>query len=100
LSGRGLDKMAHVRRFAVDWEHPPLVAELIRAIFDLADEISRNWTPAQANVFASLLLETPRPSQEVLARSLNVTQQTVANHLAGGGDWALQNALEALEERA
>ena len=73
-------------------------APLIRAIFALADEISRKWTPGQARVFARLLTESPRPSQEKLAAALGITQQSVAEHLTGGGDWALQDALLAVEE--
>lgn len=98
LSGRALDTMEHARRFAVAWEAPPEGAALHRAIFALCDEISRNWTPGQARVFARLLVECPRPNQEAIARSLDITQQTVATHLAGGGDWALQEALKAVEE--
>jgi hypothetical protein len=100
LSGRGLDDMRHAQRFAVAWQHPPDEAPLIRSIFALADEISRKWTPGQARVFARLLTERPRPSQERLAGLLGVTQQTVAEHLSGGGDWALGAALRALEEWA
>jgi hypothetical protein len=99
LSGRGLDTMAHARRFALAWERPPENARLVGAMFDLADEISRNWTPGQARVFVHLLAAVERPNQETLAASLGVTQQTVAGHLSGGGDWALQEALQALEER-
>lgn len=97
LSGHGLDEMKHVRRFGVAWDDPPREAPLIRAIFSLADEISRKWTPGQAKVFARLLVERPRPSQEALARSLGITQQSVAEHLSGGGDWALKEALGAME---
>lgn len=98
LSGHGLDSIGQNRRLAIAWETPPKTAPLIRAIFALADEISRNWTPGQAKIFARLLLEEPRPSQEKLATTLGITQQTVAAHLSGGGDWALQEALRALEE--
>jgi hypothetical protein len=97
LSGRALDTMEHARRFAVSWEEPPEGAPLLRAIFALCDEISRNWTPGQARVFARLLVERHRPSQEAIARTLDITQQAVATHLAGGGDWALQEALKAIE---
>lgn len=97
FSGHGLDAIGQNRRLAIAWETPPPEASLIRAIFALADEISRNWTPGQAKVFARLLAETPRPSQEKLATALGITQQTVATHLSGGGDWALQEALRALE---
>jgi hypothetical protein len=98
LSGRGLDEMEHARRFAIAWEQPADEAPLLRAIVALADEISRNWTPGQAKVFARLLQERPRPKQEALASGLDITQQTVAGHLAGGGDWAISEALKAVEE--
>lgn len=97
LSGRGLDAMEHVRRFAVAWTDPPPDAALLRAVFALTDEVSRNWTPGQSRVFARLLLERRRPSQAALARDLDITQQAVAAHLAGGGDWAMQEALRAVE---
>ncbi len=97
LSGQGLDEIGQSRRFAVAWEDPPEEAPLIQAIFALADEISRNWTPGQAKVFAHLLVEIPRPRQERLAAALGITQQSVATHLSGGGDWALREALRALE---
>lgn len=97
LSGKGLDGLEHARRLAIFWERPPAEAALVRAIMALADEISRKWTPGQARVFARLLAERPRPSQEALARSLGITQQSIAEHLAGGGDWALQEALRAVE---
>jgi hypothetical protein len=97
LSGRGLDTMEHVRRFAIAWEEPPAAASLVIAIFALCDEISRNWTPGQARVVARLLLERQRPNQEALAQELGIRQQTVADHLSGGGDWALQEALKAIE---
>lgn len=97
LSGHGLDAIGQNRRLAIAWVKPPPEAPLVAAVFALADEISRNWTPGQAKVFTRLLLETPRPSQEKLASALGITQQTVAAHLSGGGDWALQEALRALE---
>lgn len=97
LSGRGLDTMEHVRRFAVAWDDPPDGMALVRALFALCDEISRKWTPAQARVFAHLLIARQRPNQEALARELGIRQQTVADHLSGGGDWALQDALKAVE---
>lgn len=97
ISGRGLDRLPHGQRFAIAWESPPPGAGLIRAIFALADEISRNWTPAQARVFAAALGPLQRPNQEALARDLDIAQQAVAKHLASGGDWALREALDALE---
>ena len=100
ISGRGLDKMAHAPRFAVGWETQPEGARLIQAIFGLSDEISRNWTPAQARVFAAALGPRQRPSQEALARDLDITQQAVTKHLAGDGEKRLREALQALEDGA
>jgi hypothetical protein len=96
LSGRGLDRMPHARRFAVAWENPPDGAPLIEAIFALSDEISRQWTPRQAEVFARALGPRRRPNQEELAAVLGVKQQVIARHLAGGGDWALREGLDAV----
>ena len=90
--------MKHARRFTIAWEDPPEGAPLLRAIVALADEISRNWTPGQAKIFARLLLARQRPNQETLARELDITQQSVGDHLSGGGDWALAEALKAVEE--
>lgn len=97
LSGRRLDAMKGPHRFAVSWEEPPQGAPLIEAVFSLCDEVSRKWTPKQAEVFRHLLGEGNRPNQETLARTLGKTQQTIAEHLSGGGDWALQDALAAVE---
>ena len=98
LSGHGLDDMKAPRRFAVAWEAPPPDAPLIRAVYSLADEISRKWTPKQAEVLAHSLQERTPPNQETLARLLGRTQQTIAEHLSGGGAWALQDALRSLEQ--
>lgn len=98
LSGRHLDAMKGPQRFAVAWQEPPENARLVEAVFVLCDEISRKWTPKQAEVFRHLLGERDRPNQEALARTLGRTQQTIAEHLSGGGDWALQEALRAVEE--
>jgi hypothetical protein len=96
LSGRGLDKMARPEQLAISWAAPPPAAPVIAALFSLSDEISRLWTPAQAEV----LIETLAPGeevQEVLAGRHGVSQQAIAKRLSGGGDWAVQRALAALE---
>lgn len=100
LSGRNLDKMERVRRFAVAWQTPPAEAPLVQAVFALADEISRNWTPHQARAFALRFLERRLPTQESLAQALDITQQSIAKQLSSGGDWALLQALAALEGAA
>lgn len=100
LSGRNLDKMERARRFAIAWQTPPLEAPLVQAVFALADEISRNWTPHQARTFGLRLGDRRLPTQESLAQTLDITQQSVAKQLSGGGDWALLQALTAMEGAA
>lgn len=97
LSGRSLDALKGPHRLAIAWEDAPRTAPLLRAILALCDEVSRKWTPKQAEVFTHILPQPDRPNQETLARTLGRTQQTVAEHLTGGGDWALQEALRAME---
>lgn len=96
VSGRGLDRMARAQQIAISWADPPPAAAVIGAVFALADEVSRLWTPKQAE----LLIETLSPgdeSQERLAAQHGVSQQAIAKHLSRGGDWALRRALVALE---
>ena len=96
VSGRGLDAMPRAQQFAVGWASPPPGAAVIGAVFALADEISRLWTPLQAEV----LIETLSPGDEVqkaLAAQRGVSQQAIAKRLSAGGDWALQRAMAALE---
>jgi hypothetical protein len=96
VSGRGLDKMPTAQRIAASWSRPPLAASAIAAIFALSDEISRLWTPRQAEV----MIETLAPGakiQEVLAAQRGITQQAIAKRLTGSGYWALRRALAALE---
>ncbi len=98
VSGRGLDRMPRVQQLAIGWADPPPAAALVGAVFALADEISRLWTPRQAEV----LIEALAPGderQETLAAQHGVSQQAIAKRLSGGGDWALQRALAAVEAR-
>jgi hypothetical protein len=96
VSGRGLDKMPRVQQLAIHWSSPPPGAPVVGAVFALCDEISRLWTRRQAEV----LVETLSPGEErqqVLAKEHGVSQQAIAKRLSGGGDWALQRAMAALE---
>ena len=96
VSGRGLDGMARAQQFAVAWASPPPAAAVVGAVYALADEISRLWTPRQAEV----LIETLSPGderQKALAAQRGVSQQAIAKRLSAGGDWALQRAMAALE---
>lgn len=99
LSGRGLDEMSRARHLAIDWSEPPADAALIDAVFALTDEISRLWTPRQAEFLCETLSPGDTP-QETLAARHGITQQTVAEHLRAGGDWALRTALAAVEGRS
>ena len=95
-SGRGLDKMPRTQQLAIHWSSPPAGAAVVGAVFALCDEISRLWTRRQAEV----LIETLSPGEErqqALASHHGISQQAVAKRLSGGGDWALQRAMAALE---
>lgn len=97
ISGRGLETMGHARRFAMARAGPPaLPAEAADAILALSDEVSRRWTPRQAEVFAVRLLSDDA-GQATLASVLGMTQQAVAKHLSAGGNLALSRALAAFE---
>ncbi|PZQ51387.1 MAG: hypothetical protein DI556_04250 [Rhodovulum sulfidophilum] len=96
LSGRGLDKMARARNLAISWANPPGAAPVIGAVVALCDEISRLWTPRQAELLLEALSPGDAP-QEVLAERRGISQQAVAKHLRAGGGFALQEALRAVE---
>jgi hypothetical protein len=99
VSGRGLDRMDRGAQFVVGWERPPPWAALGAAVFALCDEISRLWTPAQADALIETLAPGDTAQKEIAARR-GVSQQAIAKRLAGGGDWALQRALAAFEAAA
>jgi hypothetical protein len=96
ISGRGLDKMARVQQLAIGWAAPPPAGPVIGAVFALADEISRLWTPRQAEVLVETFSPGDEP-QEALAAQHGVSQQAIAKRLSAGGDWALRRALAAVE---
>jgi hypothetical protein len=99
IAGRGLDRMARVQQLAIGWAAPPPAAPIVGAVYALVDEISRLWTPRQAEVLAESL-SPGEERQKELAAQHGVSQQAIAKRLSGGGDWALQRALGALEEGA
>lgn len=94
-SGAGLDDMGRAARFAFTPSDNPALAG---ALFALADEISRRWTVRQAEVFVHAL-PPDAPTQSAIGERLDVSQQMVAKHLRAGGDWALREAMAALETR-
>lgn len=96
VSGRGLDRMARVQQLAVGWATPPAEAGIVAAVFALCDEISRLWTPLQAEVLIESLSPGDEP-QEALAAQRGISQQAIAKRLSGGGDWAIRRALAAVE---
>jgi len=97
VSGRGLDTMPAAAQMVINWEVPPADAALAGAVVALADALSRRWTPAQAEALA-VTLAPGAAAQRVIAASQGVSQQAIAKRLRGAGDWALQEALAALEE--
>lgn len=96
VSGRGLDRMPRVQQLAIAWAAPPAEAAIVGAVFALCDEISRLWTPRQAEVLIESLSPGDEP-QEALAAQHGISQQAIAKRLSGGGDWALRRALAAVE---
>ena len=94
-SGAGLDGMGRAARFSVASSGEP---GLQGAVLSLADEISRRWTARQAEVFVHAL-PPDAPTQSVMGKRLGISQQMVAKHLRAGGDWALREAMAALEAR-
>lgn len=95
-SGSGLDRIGRLSRLAVAWDTPPACADLIGAIYALADEIARRWTPRQAIVVAHAL-QPKAEAQEAIAREIGVSQQMVAKHLSAAGERPLRLALRVLE---
>jgi len=95
-SGAGLDGMGRAARFAVASSDE---IGLEGAVLALADEISRRWTARQAEVFVHAL-PPDAPTQNAIGARLGISQQMVAKHLRAGGDWALREAMAAMEARA
>ncbi len=89
-SGRGLADMRGAQSLGINTPDNP--------VFVLADEISKNWTQAQARVL-SKSLTLPHPTQDALASHLGVSRLTVRNHQVAAGEPALLLALEQLELR-
>jgi hypothetical protein len=95
-AGQALDTMRRSARLAIAWEAPPPGAGAVVAIVGLVDELARRWTPAQARVLVRAL-EPEGPTQQELAASLGMAQQTVAGHLQAAGAPAIEAALAQLE---
>jgi hypothetical protein len=94
LSGRNLDRMPPTSVFiyadtAADdrWK---------AATLDLAHWMARNWTREQAEAVI-LALDRPRPTDEVLARRLNISRQAFQSRLKGSGLAAATSALNTFE---
>jgi hypothetical protein len=96
-AGNGLDMMARQVRLRATWSEPPPAAAHLAAIYTLCDAISRRWTPAQATVLADMLVPEA-PTQAAIAAKAGVSQQMVAKHLGASGEWAVQDALAAVED--
>ncbi len=87
-SGRGLQALRGGQYFTSNARN--------RAVFILADEISKRWTQAQARVLAISLMR-PRPTQTAIASQVGIAQQSVLNHQSAAGEPALLAALEDIE---
>jgi hypothetical protein len=96
IAGHGLDTMARPARLAIGWDEPPACAGPVAAIVGLVDAISARWTPAQAAAIAPALAPE-RATQATVAARLGITQQTVAQHMRAGSEWAVLGALAAVE---
>ena len=87
-SGRGLQALKGAQYFTINTPDLP--------IYILADEISKNWTQAQARVLCKSLTR-PHPTQNSLASYLGVSRMTVRGHQIAAGEPALLAVLDMLE---
>ena len=87
-SGRGLQALKGPQYFTINTPDLP--------IYILADEISKNWTQAQARVLCKSLTR-PHPTQDSLASYLGVSRVTVRGHQIAAGEPALLAVLARLE---
>lgn len=94
LSGRNLDQMQATSTFI--YAEPALPDTWKAATLDLAHWMARNWTREQAEA-VSLALDQPRPTDEVLARRLNISRQAFQARLKGSGLMAASSALNTFE---
>ena len=90
-SGRGLDQMAPDQRLV--WASTDNIAAVTR----LADHISQQWTAAQAQTAAALLIPNA-PTQAVAAQALGISRQAVGQAAAAAGVPALLDALQITED--
>lgn len=98
LSGHLLDTIGLHRRLAAILadDAPPTLA-ILPAAFALADAVCQKWTPRQAEL-VGLVLQGIR--QNIAAQTVNppITPQAVARHLKAAGWFAIQAALETVED--
>ena len=87
-SGRGLQALKGAQYFTINTPDLP--------IYILADQISKNWTQAQARVLCKSLTR-PHPTQDSLASYLGVSRITVRGHQIAAGEPALLAVLHMLE---
>ncbi|MCA8867454.1 MAG: hypothetical protein KDA67_02300 [Rhodobacteraceae bacterium] len=95
-SGRLLDGYTRSQRLGIASDLAPDLQHLAAAIFALAEQISSGWTSRQAMVLAEFLLPQP-PVQADIAARLNITQQSVSEHLNASGYAAILQAIESFE---
>lgn len=95
-SGRLLDDYARSQRLGLASNLAPDLQQLAAAVFALAEQVSSGWTSRQAMIVAEFLQPQP-PVQADIASRLNITQQSVSEHLNAGGHAAIQQAIGAFE---
>jgi len=87
-SGRGLETLRGTQFFGINTTDNP--------VFILSDEISKQWTQAQARVLCKSLTK-PHPTQDTLASYLGVSRLTVRSHQIAAGEPALLAVMAVLE---
>lgn len=91
-AGDMLEALGRQQRLAL----PPTVGEPLRAVAQLLDWQSQNWTQAQAEALYEAL-QKDAPTQEQIAERFQVSRQAVQIRLARAGVHAIRHALRVYE---
>lgn len=92
-AGQALDAMGRNRFLVLSPEGAPPLAP---ALAVLCDALHHGWTREQAEALA-LALPPDSPTQTVMAESLAIRQQSLADRLGAARFWALSEALDSFE---
>lgn len=96
ISGSLIDNMSPKRQFVIAGQG--IGAQQV-AIFDLAEFITRGWTPTQAQAVAHALRNYPRTHDDI-ASELGITRQAVQSRLAGAGLAYFETAIGAFRHHS